>query len=196
MRRSFARISDGPARVAGQVSAFQGLREYFAPSVITQLARVGVQLVRMPVNPAPLLENNAQVRDNLIDELVRAASELNAAGIAVVFDLHFWSPANKTWTEETILDGPSGAGFAAFRNVIMQLAKKLGDLPHGAAEWQLRDFADDPHRRPCDPVRGRKHLIRLTTGGVGLRPQPPATVCYPFGIHVVTHNHTFKKCDR
>ncbi len=138
----FARVTrEGPFTLPNQISAYHGLRRYFSPDVVGQLAAVGVQLVRLPVNPVVLLENSGAARDNLLDELMRAADEFTRTRIAVILDFHFWQPPDRTWTEETVLDGPSGAGFKIFRVIVGELAKRMAARPHGTIALE---FLNEP----------------------------------------------------
>jgi hypothetical protein len=144
----FARTTrTGPFRVEGQISAYHGLARYFSAKSIARLARVGVELVRIPTNPVPLLENKDLAREALFDELINAVAEFNAAGMVAVIDLHFWSPADKSWTEEAILDGTTGSGFTAFRKVVAQLAKKLTAVPHGHVALELLNEPQECRRK-------------------------------------------------
>jgi len=121
----------------GDTSGFHGLHRYVSPQVIRQLARVGVDLVRLPVNPAILLRNSGLTREALESEILSAADEFVATGIAVVIDLHFWDPEDPVWNGNSILNEADGPGFYAFRELVKQLGIYMYQRPHGTVALEL-----------------------------------------------------------
>jgi hypothetical protein len=70
---------------------FPEWRRTVGPTQLTALRAAGFDFVRMPVDPSPFLsERTGALRENLFDEVVDAAREINAAGLKVIVDLHLF----------------------------------------------------------------------------------------------------------
>ena len=105
----FVRVKPAPPNPDGQISDFWTLQKYPGWYTGEELRQSGFDFVRIPVNPAVLLENPPAVRARLLDELQDGILAYLSAGLRVIFDLHFWSPPNDIWTDKALTGGADAA---------------------------------------------------------------------------------------
>jgi hypothetical protein len=121
----------------GQVSRLignAGAPNQYGPA---DLIKLGYDFIRIPVNPAPLLENPPVVRDRMLNEIEDGIRAYLAVGLHVIFDLHFWSPPNKLWTPAYVVGDMDGLGFAAYRGLVRDIAARLAHYPYGDVAVEL-----------------------------------------------------------
>jgi endoglucanase len=133
----FVRVKPAPENPDGQISGFWTLERYSDWYTGEDLRRAGFDFVRLPINPAVFLENPPAVRARLFDEVEEGVRFYLSAGLRVVFDLHFWNPPNKTWTEQSITARSDTAAFAAYRELIGEISLRLDKYPHGDVAFEL-----------------------------------------------------------
>ena len=132
----FVRIKALPSNSDGQISDFQGMQKYPDWYNGKELRQAGYDFIRLPVNPALLLENPPIVRARMLDGVEEDVRPFLSAGLRVAFDLHLWVPVNKVWNQNTIVSGDPSA-FAAYRALVRELAFRLARYPHGEVALEL-----------------------------------------------------------
>lgn len=119
-----------------------------ASALYPKLRNVRFGLVRQVVTPLPLMQPDPAARDAAIGQVVTVVDQIRAHGLAVVVDLHFWSPG--TETAETMLADPAkqesfarGAtalarALAGRKGVALELLNEPPPCPAGkAVDWQV-----------------------------------------------------------
>lgn len=143
---------------------------------LAQLRRAGFDFVRLPADPGPFLAGTPRIRAALLDQLLAAVALAQAQDLAVVVNLHA-NGATHHWTPERLFGGPEAPGFPAYRDLVEELAGRLGGLmpqrlafepvnepPQscGAVTW------DEIQRRLLAAARGAAPgLTLLATGACG-----------------------------
>lgn len=159
----FVRTGTPPQGTQGQISAFQGVAAYPGWASGADLRRAGYDFIRMPVNPAPLLENTAEVRELLLDEVEAGMRPYLAAGLHVIVDMQFWSPPNQAWTAQNVVASPTSPKFTAYRDLIRQVAARLAHYPQGDVALEL---LNEPPQRDCETawILEQRLLLRAVRG--------------------------------
>jgi hypothetical protein len=155
----FTEVRSLTANGDGLVSEFTGLNKSpnaYSPS---ELRHAGYDFIRLPVNPAPLLENRPMARARLLDELEKGIKFYASADLSVIIDLHFWSPANKTWVPEAIVPMSNSAGLAAYRGLIGEISARLARYPHGQVALELFNEPPNTNCRSDGWIAEQKILV-------------------------------------
>ncbi|MCK1378011.1 cellulase family glycosylhydrolase [Bradyrhizobium sp. 24] len=118
--------------------------EFQSPSFSRELRRQGVELVRLVTNPLPLLQADDEDRLKAIVQILEVADSFVASGLAVVVDLHFWSPNGDATRKKIFLERPLRE---AFKRGVGELAFQLA----GTHEAQVAlELLNEPP--PCNDV--------------------------------------------
>jgi hypothetical protein len=94
----------------------------YTPEKLAELRAMGFDFVRMPVEPSPLLATKSEQRGLLVDQILKAVSLANAAGITVIVDLHP-REAVPGWRGVDILDSEQNRRIYA--EVLVEMAGAL-----------------------------------------------------------------------
>ena len=118
---------------------------------LARLKAMGLDFVRLPVDPGPFLALSPERRTRLLDELIAAVTLLRSLGFAVVVNLQA-NAATHYWSHARMLAGFAAPLFPAYRGFVGLLAGRMQRLgpaklalepvnepSHscGAAEWDL-----------------------------------------------------------
>jgi endoglucanase len=123
--------------------AFQEGRAVPRPHDLVRLRMSGLDFIRIPVDPGPFLSFDGGRHLALLDSLSAAVSGALSAGLSVVVDLHP-NVATHYWTPACMIGGPDAPGFAAYRDLVGDLATRL-------AETDLDRVALEPVNEPPQP---------------------------------------------
>lgn len=168
--RAQAFRSPGPD---GQVSGFAGLARDPPAYSAAELRSMGFDFVRLPVNPAPLLENPPAVRARLLTEVERGIAPYRAQGVGVILDLHFWRPANKVWTDTAVISAADPAVFARYRALVVEIAARLARYPDRQVALEL---LNEPPHQICAADRWFRLQSELVRAVRGVAPRLPIVV--------------------
>ncbi len=107
---------------------FQGASVKVSDGEIDRLVALGFDFVRLPVDAGPFLAASAPERRLLLDDLKTAVLRLLDRRLSVLVDMH---PANyaSAWQPKDILKDPHGPAFQAYQDFLVDVAKRLRDLP-------------------------------------------------------------------
>ena len=132
---------------------------------LAKLKADGFDFLRMPIDPAPLLsENAAGLRDRLHQEIVESARMVNAAGLKVVVDMHSipWGDDRSYSTDKAMKDD---AVFDAYVAMLGDTARSLaGEDPTMVALEVMNeptiecDVGDDAWQKRLSRQIGRAHV--------------------------------------
>jgi hypothetical protein len=100
----------------------------------SRLKSAHFDLVRMVINPLPLISGSQLSNARAIDEIVSIAKIYLNARLSVVIDLHFWSP-NPSNALQVALSSQKGQ--ATYALALAQLANKLQHLPVNRVALEL-----------------------------------------------------------
>lgn len=168
-----------------------------APTLYPKLRAARFGLVRQVVTPLPLMQPDTAARDAAIGQVVTVVDQIRARGLAVVVDLHFWSPG--TETAETMLADPArqesfarGAtalarALAGRKGVALELLNEPPPCPAGKAlDWRV------VQRRLVARVRAVAPTLPLVLTGCGgqldgLLEFDPASYAGDRNIHYTFH---------
>lgn len=109
---------------------FQGALAEIGDDEIARLKAVGFDFVRLPVAPAPFLSAPEKRRKILLDALYHTVKRLQAAGFAVLIDVHP-DHSDPNWSAEKILSAPEGRAFRGYSDFLRELARFSKSLPAG-----------------------------------------------------------------
>jgi endoglucanase len=70
------------------LSIYPDWPRHVAPDRLTSLNTEGIDFIRMPVDPAPMLLGSIEVRRHLIGQIQARVEDIQAAGMTVIVDLH------------------------------------------------------------------------------------------------------------
>lgn len=97
---------------------------------LARLRRVGLDFVRIPVDPGPFLAGSAAVRLALIGQVMAAVAEALRSDLSVILNLQV-NAATHHWNVARILDGPDAPAFPAYRELVGAFAARLSDFDQG-----------------------------------------------------------------
>jgi len=115
-------------------------REYLPHAELTsldfarRLERQGVQVVRLPTNPLPLMQSDMEPRGKAIDQVLEVADVFLRAGIAVIVDLHFWPPGGDAARAKVFNDT---AQLESYKAAVRELAIHMLRIPHPGIALEL-----------------------------------------------------------
>lgn len=158
---AYARTISFPRPQAnGQVSDYQTFVRAPAAYAPADLRSMGFDFVRFVVNPAPLLENPPPVRGKLLLETEAGFQPYLAQGMRVIYDLHFWNPAHRRYTNAAVTTG-SPAVIGEYRALVSEIATRLAKYPTGQVALEL---LNEPDNRVCSDagwLRLQSDLVRV-----------------------------------
>ncbi len=104
---------------------------------LARLKAIGLDFVRLPVDPGPILAASPERRQILVGEVMAATRLALAQGFAVILNLHP-NGATHHWSHQRMLSGPDAPLFPAYRLLVGELAGRMQRL--------------DPARLVLEPV--------------------------------------------
>lgn len=109
---------------------WQGL---LGPADLKALKDAGLDFLRIPVDPAPLLSARARaLHGDLVDSVVAAIDTVNTAGLKALVDLHSIPSDSRTVNTRNILE--DDARFDAYAGLVAEIADRLsGEDPSKVA---------------------------------------------------------------
>lgn len=110
-----------------------------------RLRATGFELVRLVVNPLPMLDNPPAARRRAVERVLATVDRFAEAGLATILDLHFWVPPDAL---DTALDDE--AGRRRYRRMVGELAAALATRPHGRTALEL---LNEPPATACETGR-------------------------------------------
>lgn len=115
---------------------FQGPLSQVSDGELDRLRRLGFDFIRLPVDTGPFLAGTDPERRLLLDGLKTLTIRLIDKGFTVLVDMH---PAsyNSVWTPKDILADPHGPAFQAYTDLLVQVAKRIRDLPSSKVAFEL-----------------------------------------------------------
>lgn len=102
--------------------------------------------IRLSVDPGPLLASEGGKRQEALDILEAAVRTATSAGLKVVFNLHGVSQVPQ-YGMDMIYDGADSAGVAAYREMVVDVAKML--VAVGIEQVAIEPY-NEPAYYPCD----------------------------------------------
>src|SRR4051812_14678905 len=93
---------------------------------LAALHRLGLDFIRIPVDPSPFLAADQGMRDQLVHEVVTAADLVNKAGMTAVVDVHPHEGV-PAWAGRTILG--NAETLTKYQDLLVTLASKLKERP-------------------------------------------------------------------
>lgn len=119
---------------AGAITEYLPYQPMCDPAFADQLVTSGVQFVRMVSNPLPLMQSDEPARLSAIDMLTSCGDRLVARGLAIIYDMHFWSPNNNERQKEALANEPQSD---RFRDGLVLLARELAKRPQDRVALEL-----------------------------------------------------------
>jgi endoglucanase len=110
----------------------------------------GIDLVRLVINPLPLMESSPGLRQAAVNELLTCGDRLLSSKIAVIFDVHFWSPGPQETQLETLTDPKKYEQFLAGVKLV---ATRLAERPQNSVA--LEPLNEPPRCGPGSVVDWR-----------------------------------------
>jgi hypothetical protein len=106
---------------------------HLGPADFKALKDAGLDFLRIPIDPAPLLSDRARaLHGDLVDSVVAAVDTVNAAGLKALVDLHSIPSDSRTVNARNILE--DDARFAAYAELVAEIADRLsGEDPSKVA---------------------------------------------------------------
>jgi hypothetical protein len=94
---------------------------------LARLKSLGIDFVRLPLDPGPFLAATASQAETLLGDVVAAVRLALAQGLAVVVNPHI-NGANHHWNHGRLLMSAGAPGFALYRTLVVELAVRLQRL--------------------------------------------------------------------
>lgn len=160
---------------------------------LIRLRKIGLDFVRLPVDPGPFLAATKEQRAPLIDDLFAAIELGLKAGLSVILNIQV-NTATHYWTEARLLSDTTAPGFPAYRALVGEFASRLGRLDPARVALEP---VNEPSQQCTSPVwtRVQRELLKtarkaaprltlvatgscgsMTTGLVALDPKPLAAL--------------------
>ena len=167
--------------------AFQEQRPTPRPEDLRRLRAIGLDFVRIPVDPGPFLSFAGAQRAALMDMLFTAVAQCLQAGLSVVVNIQ--ASGTHYYTPERMFGGVGAPLFAAYLGLVEAVARRLGalDLARVALEpineppqeCVSQDWSDVQARLLGAARSAALGLTLIATGGcgsmiTGLTPLDPA----------------------
>ncbi|HSI41383.1 MAG TPA: cellulase family glycosylhydrolase [Xanthobacteraceae bacterium] len=127
---------------AGTVTTYNPNPALCSDTLAGQLQRSGIDFVRLVATPLPLMDSAVDARLAAVDTLMECGDRLRAHGIAVIFDMHFWSPDGEERQMDILTREPHRG---RFRAALTLLAGELARRPRDTVALEL---LNEPPR--CD----------------------------------------------
>ncbi|MGO9005111.1 MAG: glycoside hydrolase family 5 protein [Beijerinckiaceae bacterium] len=114
---------------------FQLDRPVPTPRDLAELHEIGLDFIRIPVDPGPFLAASRQERMLLLDQVLEAVRQALDSRLSVVVNLQANS-ATHYWTPARMLASTAAPAFSAYRDFAREIAGRLAglDLAHLALE--------------------------------------------------------------
>lgn len=111
-------------------------RKTIGAAELEALRQVGLDFIRVPIDPAPLLSDKTQAfREVMLDGVAEAARAVNAAGLKALIDLHAIPAGGRTHgTAEYLADADL---FDRYAGLVGDIAKRLADADPAKVAFEL-----------------------------------------------------------
>lgn len=123
-----------------------------------QLASSGLEFVRLVISPLPLMQADKTARSQAIDALTECGDRLVSSGLAVIYDMHFWSPNNDERQREALTKQPQSE---LFHSGLVALAQELVKRPQDTVALELLN--EPPRCEAPSDVDWRPIQLRFVT---------------------------------
>jgi hypothetical protein len=133
-----------------------------------ELHAMGFDFIRLPVNPAVLISNPPVVRARLLDQVEGGMHGFLDQHIRVIFDLHFWGPPDKVWTDLGVVSTTDRTQFERYKALVVEVATRLARYPHGQVAL---DLLNEPPR--CDDAFWFQRQAELAQAARSVAPTLP-----------------------
>ncbi|MET3898851.1 endoglucanase [Devosia sp. UYZn731] len=143
------------------LSGYRPLDAWPAQDQFERMKGLGFDFVRLSVDPGPLLANDGAQRQAALDVLDKAVRHVVAAGLKVVFNLHFSSQVD-AYSQEAIEQGADSEPVARYNAMVVDVAKMLAAV--GIEKVAIEPY-NEPHYYPCDDT-GTDDWQRIQTAQV------------------------------
>ncbi len=121
---------------------FQASRPMPNAADLSRLRTLGLDFVRLPLDPGPFVSATPPQRNTLLDEVMAAVRLCLGQGLTVIVNPHV-NGATHHWNHRRLLDTAGSPGFALYRALVVELATRLQRL--------------DPGRLALEPVNEPTH---------------------------------------
>ncbi|MDB5535777.1 MAG: glycoside hydrolase family 5, partial [Devosia sp.] len=143
------------------LSGYRPLDAWPAQDQFERMKGLGFDFVRLSVDPGPLLANDGAQRQAALDVLDKAVRHVVAAGLKVVFNLHFSSQVD-AYSQEAIEQGADSEPVASYNAMVVDVARMLAAV--GIENVAIEPY-NEPHYYPCDDT-GTDDWQRIQTAQV------------------------------
>ncbi len=109
---------------------------------LARLKSLGLDFVRLPLDPGPFLAATPSQRDTLFGDVMAAVRLALAQGLSVVVNPHI-NGATHHWNHGRLLMSADTPGFALYRALVVELAARLQRLDTSGWRWSRSTS------RPC-----------------------------------------------
>jgi len=123
---------------------------------LTNLRRLGLDFIRIPVDPSPFLAADQATRDHLVLEVVAAADLVHKAGMTAVVDVHPHEGV-PAWAGRTILGTPETLG--KYQDLLVALASKLKERPQNSVVLEVMNEPSAGWNQPYNWFQIQARLV-------------------------------------
>jgi hypothetical protein len=124
---------------------------------LTALRKSGLDFIRLPVDPGPLLALLGQERSQLMVQIESAIHSILAADLSVILDLHP-NEATHFWNGRQMLAEGADGSFNRFTDLVIDMARLLKNAPRDRTALELINEPPLPCNSP-DWARQQVHLL-------------------------------------
>lgn len=111
-------------------------QKHLGASDLAALRDAGLDFLRIPVDPAPLLSDKARaLHGDLVDSVMAAVDRVNAAGLKALVDLHSIPSDSRSVNTRTILE--DDARFETYAALVAEIAGRLSGKDPSAVALEL-----------------------------------------------------------
>ena len=127
-----SRVFGFPVRINGSSKyawpPFNGPLSAMTDTDLVQLKKLGLDFVRLSVDPGPFLESDTNLRAFLYTDLKNFILRLNVHGLKVLVDLHPATYASE-WKATDVLNRPDSEKYKGYVDFIIAIVQLLEDIP-------------------------------------------------------------------
>jgi endoglucanase len=137
---------------------YRDMAEWGSADDFARIKALGLDFVRLSVDPGPLLASEGTRRDVAVGRLEEAVRAVTNSGLKVVLDLHPVGQV-KAWSPEAIESGSDQAIRDRYRSAVSSVARMLERVGTDKVALELMN---EPQYYPCDGSGGREWEAVLT----------------------------------
>lgn len=123
---------------------------------LSNLRRLGLDFIRIPVDPSPFLAADQATRDQLVLEVVAAADLVHKAGMTAVVDVHPHEGV-PAWAGRTILGTPETLN--KYQDLLLALASKLKERPQNSIVLEVMNEPSAGWNQPYNWFQIQARLV-------------------------------------